>query len=111
MPPRTPHLKAEFALWRDGKPLVVGVDEVGTGALCAPVVAAAVLVSDPDVAGLVSADLDVTQFTLDESYLITFFIEDIKLEVITNLPREEAIRVADELIPTQCLNPPTEEAP
>jgi len=44
VPPRTPHLKAEFALWRDGKRLVVGVDEVGTGALCAPVVAAAVLV-------------------------------------------------------------------
>jgi ribonuclease HII len=44
VPPRTPHLKAEFALWRDGKRLVVGVDEVGTGALCGPVVAAAVLV-------------------------------------------------------------------
>ena len=44
MPPRRPHLKAEFALWRDGQRLVVGVDEVGTGALCAPVVAAAVLV-------------------------------------------------------------------
>jgi ribonuclease HII len=41
---RRPHLKAEFALWRSGSRLVVGVDEVGTGALCAPVVAAAVLV-------------------------------------------------------------------
>jgi ribonuclease HII len=44
VPPRQPHLKAEFALWRAGSRLVVGVDEVGTGALCAPVVAAAVLV-------------------------------------------------------------------
>ena len=44
MPPRRPHLKAEFALWQQGKRLVVGVDEVGMGALCAPVVAAAVLV-------------------------------------------------------------------
>jgi ribonuclease HII len=44
VPPRRPHLKAEFALWSEGKRLVVGVDEVGTGALCAPVVAAAVLV-------------------------------------------------------------------
>jgi ribonuclease HII len=44
VPPRQPHLKAEFALWQEGKRLVVGVDEVGTGALCAPVVAAAVLV-------------------------------------------------------------------
>lgn len=39
-----PHLRAEHALWRQGKRLVVGVDEVGMGALCAPVVAAAVLV-------------------------------------------------------------------
>jgi ribonuclease HII len=41
---RCPHLKVEYALWREGKHLVVGVDEVGTGALCAAVVAAAVLV-------------------------------------------------------------------
>jgi ribonuclease HII len=41
---RQPHLKVEFALWSEGKRLVVGVDEVGTGPLCGPVVAAAVLV-------------------------------------------------------------------
>lgn len=39
-----PHLRAERALWQQGKRLVVGVDEVGMGALCAPVVAAAVLI-------------------------------------------------------------------
>ncbi|MFO7532681.1 MAG: ribonuclease HII [Candidatus Limnocylindrales bacterium] len=44
MPSQQPHLKVEYALWRSGSRLVVGVDEVGTGALCAPVVAAAVLV-------------------------------------------------------------------
>lgn len=44
VPPRQPHLKAEYALWRAGVRLVVGVDEVGTGPLCGPVVAAAVLV-------------------------------------------------------------------
>jgi ribonuclease HII len=44
MPARQPHLRAEHALWRQGQRLVVGVDEVGMGALCAPVVAAAVLV-------------------------------------------------------------------
>ena len=44
MPPRVPHLKAEWRLWQEGKRLVVGVDEVGMGALCAPVLAAAVLV-------------------------------------------------------------------
>ncbi len=41
---RHPDLRAEWRLWQDGRRLVVGVDEVGTGALCAPVVAAAVLV-------------------------------------------------------------------
>lgn len=41
---RDPTLKSEWALWRQGLRLVVGVDEVGMGALCAPVVAAAVLV-------------------------------------------------------------------
>lgn len=41
---RSPTLKAEWALWQQGARLVVGVDEVGMGALCAPVVAAAVLV-------------------------------------------------------------------
>lgn len=44
MPIRRPHLKAEYALWQAGQRLVVGMDEVGMGALCAPVVAAAVLV-------------------------------------------------------------------
>ena len=44
MPPRQPHLKVEFALWSAGKRYVVGVDEVGAGPLCGPVVAAAVLV-------------------------------------------------------------------
>lgn len=44
MTARVPHLKAEWRLWQQGKRLVVGVDEVGMGALCAPVVAAAVLV-------------------------------------------------------------------
>ena len=41
---RVPHLRAERRLWRDGKLLVAGVDEVGMGALCAPVFAAAVVV-------------------------------------------------------------------
>src|SRR3954453_10530656 len=39
-----PDLRAEWHLWQGGHRLVVGVDEVGTGALCAPVVAVAELV-------------------------------------------------------------------
>jgi ribonuclease HII len=39
----SPSLRAEQALWRDGLARVVGVDEVGMGPVCGPVVAAAVL--------------------------------------------------------------------
>src|SRR6478672_2608716 len=42
--PLVPHLRAERRLWQQGSLRVVGVDEVGMGALCAPVFAAAVLV-------------------------------------------------------------------
>ena len=42
--PLVPHLRAERRLWRAGALRVCGVDEVGMGALCAPVFAAAVLV-------------------------------------------------------------------
>ena len=41
---RVPDLRAERRLWQQGLLRVCGVDEVGTGALCAPVFAAAVLV-------------------------------------------------------------------
>lgn len=41
---RVPDLRAERRLWRQGLLRVCGVDEVGMGALCAPVFAAAVLV-------------------------------------------------------------------
>jgi ribonuclease HII len=44
VPVRNPDLRAEWRLWQAGRRLVAGVDEVGMGALCAPVVAAAVLV-------------------------------------------------------------------
>jgi ribonuclease HII len=42
--PLVPHLRAERRLWQAGKLRVAGVDEVGMGALCAPVFAAAVIV-------------------------------------------------------------------
>jgi ribonuclease HII len=46
--PRTqrPSLRAERALWRDGLSRIVGVDEVGMGPVCGPVVAAAVLLPE-----------------------------------------------------------------
>jgi len=39
-----PTLRAEWALWQQGSLRVAGVDEVGMGSLCGPVVAAAVVV-------------------------------------------------------------------
>ena len=47
MPPRQPHLKAEFALWSAGARYVVGVDEVGRGSWAGPIsVGAAVVPKD-----------------------------------------------------------------
>ncbi|MFN7088724.1 MAG: ribonuclease HII [Candidatus Paceibacteria bacterium] len=42
-----PNLKEERNLWKNGHRYVVGVDEVGRGALAGPVVAAAVAIADP----------------------------------------------------------------
>ncbi len=39
---RYPNFREEKKLWRKGYKMIVGIDEVGRGALCAPVVAAAV---------------------------------------------------------------------
>jgi ribonuclease HII len=39
----TPHFAHEQAFWREGLPIVAGVDEVGRGALAGPLVAAAVV--------------------------------------------------------------------
>lgn len=49
-----PTLEFEEALWNSGKLRVAGVDEVGRGAFCASVVAAAVILG-PDVTGLEDA--------------------------------------------------------
>ena len=49
-----PTLEFEEALWNSGKLRVAGVDEVGRGAFCASVVAAAVILG-PDVSGLEEA--------------------------------------------------------
>ena len=40
---RRPTLEREAALWREGRRLVAGIDEVGRGPLAGPVVAAAVV--------------------------------------------------------------------
>jgi ribonuclease HII len=49
-----PTLEFEEALWSSGKLRVAGIDEVGRGAFCASVVAAAVILG-PDVSGLEEA--------------------------------------------------------
>ena len=41
--PKSPHLNHERALWANGAVWVAGIDEAGRGALCGPVVAAAVI--------------------------------------------------------------------
>jgi len=44
---RFPNLKEEKKLWKKGYKRVAGLDEAGRGALCGPVVAAAVVIKNP----------------------------------------------------------------
>ena len=68
----------------------------------------AVLVEGPELGSLTSGLLDFEAYDTSESYQIVVVLEEIKIEVITNLPRAEAVLVAENLIPSQCLNKPTE---
>jgi hypothetical protein len=67
----------------------------------------AVLIADPDLDEIASEFVHLAQFDTSESYQIVFFKGEVMLEVITNLPRVEAVKVADLLIPSQCTKPPT----
>jgi hypothetical protein len=68
----------------------------------------ATLVTNPNFEALTGGVLDFDDFDTNSTFQIIVFSEDIVVEVITNLPREEAIKAAESLIPTVCLNKPTE---
>lgn len=53
--------------------------------------------------------LDLSQFDTGKSWTVTFVLNEIYIQVATNLPREEAFRVAEGLVPAICTTKPTPE--
>ena len=51
---------------------------------------------------------DNTRFDLDNGWLVTFIIKEIHIQVVTNLPEDEAVLIAEGLIPAICTTRPTE---
>ena len=55
--------------------------------------------------------LDLSRFDTQEVWLATVILKEIQIQVLTNLPREEAIHLAEGLIPSICTSTPTPEGP
>ena len=54
-------------------------------------------------------ELDLNRFKTGETWTVAVLVKEIYIQVVTNLPRQEAIRVAEELVPAICTNKPTPE--
>jgi hypothetical protein len=54
-------------------------------------------------------DLDLSLYDLTETWVLTVVLREINILVVTNLPREEALNVADGLVPAICTSTPTPE--
>lgn len=63
---------------------------------------------EADLEGLVGGDIDLSAYDTADAVMVTFFLEGIKIQVVTNLPEEEAIAVAENLVPSVCLSKPEE---
>jgi len=55
------------------------------------------------------SNLDLTLFSTQEVWLVNVVLKGINIQVVTNLPEVEAIRVAEGLIPSICTSTPTPE--
>lgn len=62
-----------------------------------------------DVEALVGDDLDLRQYDTSKVWLVTVVMKEINVQVVSNLPREEVIRFANEVIPQYCIYTPTPE--
>jgi hypothetical protein len=62
-----------------------------------------------DVDALVGDDLDLRRYDKSKVWLLTVVMKEINVQVVSNLPREEVIRFANELIPQYCIYTPTPE--
>jgi hypothetical protein len=54
-------------------------------------------------------DLDLSQYNTQDVWLISVVLKNIHIQLVTNLPREAAIAVAEGLIPSICTSTPTPE--
>lgn len=62
-------------------------------------------------ATLFAADtLDMDTYATSETWVVTVVLKEITIQVVTNLPQEEAIQVAEGLVPAICTTKPTEPA-
>lgn len=52
-------------------------------------------------------ELDGTNLDLTQGWLVSFVLKDIHIQIVTNLPREEALLVAEGLVPAICTAKPT----
>jgi hypothetical protein len=62
-----------------------------------------------DVDALVGDDLDLRRYDTSKVWLLTVVMKEINVQVVSNLPREEVIRFANEMIPQYCIYTPTPE--
>ncbi len=53
----------------------------------------------------VGDQFDLDKYDSNQTRLVTFFIDELKIQVVSNLPEEEFIQVIDNLVPSICLNP------
>lgn len=55
-------------------------------------------------------NFDISTYDTSDVQIVTVVLKDIYIQVVTNLPQEEAVRVADGLVPAICTTKPTQPA-
>ncbi len=68
------------------------------------------LIADPDAVALISGDIDILKYDLNQLWHLSIFLKDIKVEIVSNLPPEEVLLLAENLIPSFCTSTPTPPA-
>lgn len=63
-----------------------------------------------DLEELLAGDPNPANFDTSEVWLLTVELKEITIQVVSNLPKEEVIAVAEGLVPTYCTSTPTPES-
>lgn len=67
------------------------------------------LVQNFSLADLIGEELDLTQYNTQQTWLVRVQLKGISIQLVTNLPKYEALRLAEGLIPSICTSTPTPE--